>query len=78
MKNPKYKIGDIVIIKKDKDSRGIKYIQGRIFLAEFYTAQENNKWFYGIEAMYSTHLKDYDKFYKYEFEITPLSKLDGE
>lgn len=48
MKEAKYKIGDIVVVRSEKDNQ--KLCQGRVFMAEVYSHEGRfGCWFYGIE-----------------------------
>lgn len=43
-----YKIGDIVVVRSEKDSQ--KLCQGRVFMAEVYSHNGRfGTWFYGVE-----------------------------
>ena len=60
MENPKYKIGEMVIVRSDKDKQ--KFLQGAIKSAEFL-----NEWFYQIEASNPMGpLDEPEQIYSYE------------
>ena len=59
MEKPKYKIGDIVIVKSEEDKE--KILQGVIKSAEFVS-----EWFYGIEAKNPTKPGEVETIYSYE------------
>ena len=65
MREPKYKIGNIVIVYSEKDKQ--KIVQGKVVASEcFYDEGEQGDWFYAIEIPDESGLNEPERIYSYE------------
>ncbi len=65
MKEPKYEIGQTVIVKSEKDPQ--KIVQGKVVSAEcFYDKGEQGTWFYSIEVPDASGVNESERVFSYE------------
>lgn len=76
MKQPKFKIGDLVIVPIGKeDENGVRrYMQGKIFMADINVSDRSDiEWFYGIEGHHTLRVHKKERVYVYENDIELLT-----